>query len=104
MVQRYKCPGCGERVHAQIPEAYRGDFGPRLKALVAELRVLGMPFEKIAELLRMNYDLEVSVASLLAMEEGGGGVVGRDLSGSSPRRCGTPSGRPTPRGTRRGCR
>jgi transposase len=70
VVSRYKCPGCGERVHAPIPEAYRGDFGPRLKALVAELRVLGMPFEKIAELLRMNYDLEVSVASLLAMEEG----------------------------------
>src|SRR5580658_9730403 len=70
VVQRYKCPGCGERVHAPIPEAYRGDFGPRLKALVAELRVLGMPFEKIAELLTMNYGLEVSVASLLAMEEG----------------------------------
>jgi transposase len=70
IVPRYKCPGCGERVHAPIPEAYRGDFGPRLKALVAELRVLGMPFEKIAELLRMTYDLEMSVASLLAMEEG----------------------------------
>lgn len=69
-VLRYKCPGCGERVHAEIPEAYRGDFGPRLKAFVAELRVLGMPFEKIAELLRMRYDLDVSVASLLAMEAG----------------------------------
>ncbi len=70
VVLRYKCPGCGERVHAVIPEAYRGEFGPRLKAFVAELRVLGMPIEKIAELLRMNYALEVSVASLLAMEEG----------------------------------
>jgi transposase len=69
-VLRYKCPGCGERVHAEIPEAYRGDFGPRLKAFVAELRVLGMPFEKITELLRMRYGLEVSVASLIAMEEG----------------------------------
>ncbi len=69
-VLRYKCPGCGERVHAEIPEAYRGDFGPRLKAFVAELRVLGMPFEKITELLRMRYDLEVSVASLIAMEDG----------------------------------
>ena len=67
---RYHCPGCGARVHAPIPEAYRGDFGPRLKAFVAELRVLGMPFEKIAELLRMRYDLEVSVASLIAMEKG----------------------------------
>ncbi len=55
VVFRYKCPGCGEPVHAPIPEAYRGEFGPRLKALVAELRVLGMPFEKIAELLRMRY-------------------------------------------------
>ncbi|MHB1435571.1 MAG: IS66 family transposase, partial [Thermoplasmata archaeon] len=70
VVPRYKCPGCGERVHAEIPEAYRGEFGPRLKAFVAELRVLGMPFEKIAELLRMQYGLEVSVASLLAMEKG----------------------------------
>ena len=70
VVSRYKCPGCGARVHAPIPEAYRGEFGPRLKAFVAELRVLGMPFEKIAELLRMRYGLEVSVASLLAMEEG----------------------------------
>jgi len=70
VVLRYKCPGCGERVHAPIPEAYRGEFGPRLKAFVAELRVLGMPFEKIAKLLEMNYGLEVSVASLLAMEEG----------------------------------
>jgi transposase len=70
VVPRYKCPGCGERVHAEIPEAYRGDFGPRLKAFVAELRVLGMPLEKIVELLQMRYALEVSVASLLAMEEG----------------------------------
>ncbi len=70
VVLRYKCPGCGARVHAPIPEAYRGEFGPRLKAFVAELRVLGMPFEKIAELLRMRHDLEVSVASLIAMEEG----------------------------------
>ncbi len=69
-VLRYKCPGCGERVHAEVPEAYRGDFGPKLKTFVAELRVLGMPFEKIAELLRMRYDLEVSVASLIAMEDG----------------------------------
>ena len=78
VVLRYKCPGCGERVHAPIPEAYRGEFGPRLKAFVAELRVLGMPFEKVAELLRMRYDLEVSVASLLAMEEG----VAESLDGS----------------------
>ncbi|EQD75489.1 transposase IS66, partial [mine drainage metagenome] len=70
VILRYNCPGCGERVHAEIPEAYRGDFGPRLKAFVAELRVLGMPFEKIAELLRMRYGLELSVASLIAMEEG----------------------------------
>ncbi len=70
VVLRYKCPGCGARVHAPIPEAYRGEFGPRLKAFVAELRVLGMPFEKIAELLEMRFGLEVSVASLLAMEEG----------------------------------
>ena len=70
LVLRYKCPGCGARVHAPIPEAYRGEFGPRLKALVAELRVLGVPFEKITELLRMRYDLEVSVATLIAMEQG----------------------------------
>ena len=69
-VLRYKCPGCGERVHAPIPEAYRGEFGPRLKAFVAELRALGMPFEKIAELLEGTFGLEVSVASLIAMEEG----------------------------------
>lgn len=41
VIPRYKCPGCGERVHAPIPEAYRGEFGLRLKALVAELRVSG---------------------------------------------------------------
>ncbi|MGI0129249.1 MAG: IS66 family transposase [Thermoplasmata archaeon] len=68
VIPRYRCPGCGERVHAPIPEAYRGEFGPRLKAFVAELRVLGVPFEKIVELLRMRYGLEVSVASLIAME------------------------------------
>ncbi|MGI0156277.1 MAG: IS66 family transposase, partial [Thermoplasmata archaeon] len=70
VVPRYKCPGCGERVHAEIPEAYRGEFGPRLKTFVAHLRVLGMPFEKIAELLEGTFGLSVSVASLLAMEEG----------------------------------
>ncbi len=70
VIHRYRCPGCGQRVHAPIPEAYRGEFGPRLKTFVAELRVLGMPFEKIAELLRGTFGLEVSVASLLAMEEG----------------------------------
>ena len=70
VVPRYKCPGCGERVHAEIPEAYRGEFGPRLKAFVAELRVLGMPFEKIVELLQGTFGLEVSVASLIAMEDG----------------------------------
>ena len=69
-VLRYKCPGCGKRVHAPIPEGYRGDFGPHLKAFVAELRVLGMPVEKIAELLEGTFGLEVSVASLLAMEKG----------------------------------
>ncbi len=70
VIPRYKCPGCGARVHAPIPEAYRGEFGPRLKAFVAELRVLGVPFEKIGELLEMRYGLEVSVASLIAMEKG----------------------------------
>ncbi|MGI0150367.1 MAG: IS66 family transposase [Thermoplasmata archaeon] len=69
-VPRYKCPGCGERVHAEIPEAYRGEFGPRLKTYVAELRALGMPLDKVRELLRMTFGLEVSEASLLAMEEG----------------------------------
>ncbi len=67
---RYKCPGCGERVHASIPEGYRGEFGPRLKSFVAHLRVLGMPFEKVQELLHGSFGLEISVASLLAMEEG----------------------------------
>ncbi len=70
VVPRYKCPGCGERVHAPVPEAYRGEFGPRLKTFVAELRVLGMPFEKIVELLQGTFGLEVSVASLIAMEDG----------------------------------
>jgi transposase len=70
VIPRYKCPGCGARVHAPIPEAYRGEFGPRVKAFVAELRVLGVPFEKIGELLEMRYGLEVSVATLIAMEEG----------------------------------
>ena len=67
---RYHCPGCGERVHAVIPEGYRGEFGPRLKAYVAEHRALGIPIDKIAELLEMTYGLEVSPATLLAMEEG----------------------------------
>ena len=67
---RYHCPGCGERVHAVIPEGYRGEFGPRLKAYVAEHRALGIPLDKIAELLEMTYGLEVSPATLLAMEEG----------------------------------
>ncbi len=70
MIPRYKCGGCGTRVHAPIPEGYRGEFGPRLKAFVAELRGLGLPLEKIAELLRVRYDLEVSVATLMAMEDG----------------------------------
>jgi transposase len=69
-VNRYKCPGCGKRVHATVPEGYRGEFGPRLKTFVATLRVQGMSVEKIAEFLAAVYGLEVSVASLLAMEEG----------------------------------
>ena len=73
----------GARVHAPIPEGYRGDFGPRLTPFVAELRGLGMPLEKIAERLRMRYDLEVSVATLMTMEEGvaeSRGPVYRDLA------------------------
>ncbi|EQD36285.1 transposase IS66, partial [mine drainage metagenome] len=69
-VHRYKCPDCGRRVHASVPEGYRGEFGPRLKTFVTTLRAQGMSVEKIAELLRTVYRLEVSVASLLAMEEG----------------------------------
>ena len=69
VISRYKCPGCGARVHAPIPEAYRGEFGPRLKAFVAQLRALGMPFEKVGELLQATFGLDVSVASLIAMEE-----------------------------------
>ncbi|EQD75270.1 transposase, partial [mine drainage metagenome] len=69
-VNRYKCSGCGRRVHAPVPEGYRGEFGPRLKTFVATLRAQGMSVEKIAELLMTVYRLEVSVASLLAMEEG----------------------------------
>lgn len=69
IIHRYRCPGCGERVHAPIPEAYQGEFGPRVKVFVAELRALGMPLEKITELLEMSFGLEVSAASVLAMEE-----------------------------------
>ncbi len=68
--QRYKCSGCGERVHAPIPEGYRGDFGPGLKTLVAELRALGLSHEKIREFLEMTLHLAPSEATLLAMEEG----------------------------------
>ena len=70
MVNRYKCPGCGKRVHASVPEGYRGEFGPRLKTFVETLRAQWMSFEKIAEFLAVVYRLEVSVASLLAIEEG----------------------------------
>ncbi|EQD58731.1 transposase IS66, partial [mine drainage metagenome] len=70
VVWRYKCSNHGGRVQVGIPEARRGDFGPRFQASVAELRLLGMPFEIIAELLRMRDDLEGSVASPIAMEVG----------------------------------
>lgn len=69
-VNRYTCSGCGRRVHAPVPEGYRGEFGPRLRTFAATLRVQGMSVEKIAELLSVVYRLEVSVASLLAMGEG----------------------------------
>ncbi|EQD75327.1 transposase IS66, partial [mine drainage metagenome] len=71
-------PGCGKRVHATVPEGYRGEFGPRLKTFVATLRVQGMSLEKIADFLAAVYKLEVSVASLLAMEE----AVAESLDGT----------------------
>ncbi len=67
---RYHCPGCGERVHAVIPEGYRGDFGPRLKALVAELRALGLSFGQIVEFFVSTFRLELSEDTLHTLEEG----------------------------------
>ncbi|MHB1887112.1 MAG: IS66 family transposase [Acidimicrobiales bacterium] len=70
IIHRYRCPGCGERVRAPIPEAYRGEFGPRLKAFVTQSRALGVPLEKIQEVLNAVYHLSVSEATLLGMERG----------------------------------
>ncbi len=70
VVKRYKCPGCKARVHAAIPEAHRGDFGPRLKALVAQLRALGLSFGQIVEFFVATFRLELSEGTLHTMEEG----------------------------------
>ena len=70
VVKRYRCPGCGQRVHAPIPEGYRGDFGPRLKALVAQLRALGLSFGQIVEFFVTTFRLELSEGTLHAIEEG----------------------------------
>jgi transposase len=78
VVKRYKCLGCGQRVHAPIPEGYRGDFGPRLKALVAQLRALGLSFGQIVEFLVATSRLELSEGTLHTMGEG----VAQSLEGT----------------------
>lgn len=67
---RYRCPGCGKRVHAPLPVGTQEEFGPRVRALAVTLRTQGMSGEKIARFLDEVWGLKVSEATVLAWERG----------------------------------
>jgi transposase len=66
------CPQCNQRVRARHPEqsaqgmgAARVALGPKVRALAADLKHrLGVPYAKVAELLRVGFGLSVTPSAL----------------------------------------
>ncbi len=67
-VLRYRCPGCHRRVHADPPFPPHQQFGPVLASWVAHQRMLGLSVEKVRTSARESFGLEISEASILALE------------------------------------
>ncbi len=67
-VLRYRCPGCHHRVHADPPFPPNQQFGPVLASWVAHQRMLGLSVEKVRTSARESFGLEISEASVLALE------------------------------------
>lgn len=66
-IAHYRCPeGCGA-FPAADPTPAGSPFGPRLHALVALLRSLGIPYGKIRLLLWLQMGLRLTKAALMAM-------------------------------------
>jgi transposase len=59
------CPACGKSTRAAIPAEARGDFGPRLAALITYLTVVcRMPRRVVRELLAQALGIEISLGSV----------------------------------------
>ncbi|EQD72681.1 transposase, partial [mine drainage metagenome] len=67
-VFRYRCPGCHQRVHADPPFPPHQQFGPVLASWVAHQRMLGLSVEKVRTSARESFGLEISEATVLALE------------------------------------
>ncbi|MGI0151686.1 MAG: hypothetical protein ACREC5_07110, partial [Thermoplasmata archaeon] len=65
---RYRCPGCHRRVHAQPPLPPNQQFGPVLAAWIAHQRMLGLSVEKVRTSAKESFGLEISEASIRALE------------------------------------
>ncbi|MGI0131150.1 MAG: IS66 family transposase [Thermoplasmata archaeon] len=65
---RYRCPGCHRRVHAEPPLPPNQQFGPVLAAWIAHQRMLGLSVEKVRTSAKESFGLEISEASILALE------------------------------------
>lgn len=67
-VLRYWCRRCHRRVHADPPFPPHQQFGPVLASWVAHQRMLGLSVEKVRVSARESFGLEISEASILALE------------------------------------
>jgi transposase len=67
-VFRYRCPGRHRRVHADRPFPPHQQFGPVRASWIARQRMLGLSVEKVRTSARESLGLEISEASVLALE------------------------------------
>lgn len=69
IVRRRYCCRCGRQVSPPIPNVIGGGsnerFGLRLMLLAVSLKLLGLSYEKIASLLKLLFDLDVTEAAML---------------------------------------
>ncbi|MGI0101981.1 MAG: IS66 family transposase [Nitrosotalea sp.] len=64
IVRRY-CRNCKRQVSCNVPDALSGEhFGLRLMAFIVSLKLLGLSYEKISDLFRTFFSLEITEAAI----------------------------------------
>jgi transposase len=70
------CPRCGTRTQADVPDAARRGFGPRLQALVADLRTqYRLSTRQVSSLMRQHWGVGVSTGSTISLTHRAAGCL-----------------------------